>query len=171
MTNEERTEGRAPVAPQDTPAAEDSERQMTLERVVDAPRELVWQAWTDERHAKFWWGPKGFEVVYLEMNVRPGGAWRKCMRGPDGREFWRNGVYQEVEELERLVFTYFTDDPNSRSDHETVVTLAFEEHDGKTKVTLHHQLFESAAAREAHQGGWTSALERLGEYVATGNGR
>ena len=154
------------MARQNSSSAALSERTLILERVFDAPRELVFEAWTDEKHAAQWWGPKWLDVVYIEMDVRPGGKWRKCMRSPDGAEFWRSGVYREVVEPERLVFTYFSDDPNSDPGHETLVTVTFDEElGGKTKLILHQAVFESVAERYAHGSGWSSTVERLAEYL------
>lgn len=147
--------------------ADEVSRTLHIERVLDAPRELVWEAWTDPAHAERWWGPKGFEVVYLEMDVRPGGAWKKCMRRQDGFEAWRNGVFRAVDRPERLAFTYTSDDPRGIPGHETLVTLTFEDLDGKTRLILHQAAFESVEARDSHQGGWTSTIERLCEYLTT----
>jgi uncharacterized protein YndB with AHSA1/START domain len=142
------------------------DRTIVIERVFDAPRTLVFKAWTDPEHAARWWSPRWCEIVSLEMDVRPGGAWRKCMRGDDGSEYWRTGVFKEVVEPERLVFTYFSDDPHSRPGAETLVTVTLVEDGGRTKLTLRHELFESAEARDSHHKGWASAIEKLGEYVA-----
>ena len=113
-----------------------------------------------------WWGPQGFTVSSLEMDVRPGGAWRKCMRSPEGVEHWRYGVYREVLPPERLVFTYVSDEANSTPGHETVVTVTFAEQGGLTRLTLRQEGFESAAARDAHQGGWTSCMDRFAGYIS-----
>jgi uncharacterized protein YndB with AHSA1/START domain len=145
----------------------EADRTLSIQRMFNAPRDLVWNALTDPKHAKRWWGPKGFDVVYLEMDVRPGGAWTKWMRSSDGMEVRRGGVYTEIVRPERLVFTYpFQDDPkNGARGYETLVTVTLTEVDGKTKLTLHQALFESVAARDAHQRGWTSTIERLGDYM------
>ena len=149
-----------------SPRMDASSHEITITLVLDAPRSLVFRAWTTPELAAQWWGPRGFTVVSLEMDVRPGGAWRKCMRSPEGRDYWRHGVYQEIVEPERLVFTYLSDDPNSEPGHETLVTVTFAEFGTKTKMTFHHALFESVEARDAHRVGWSSSLERFAEYVA-----
>ena len=143
-----------------------AERTLLVERIFDAPRELVWRAWTDPRNAERWWGPKGFEVVHLEMDVRPGGEWKKCMRRGDGLEAWRSGVFRAVEEPEKLTFTYRSDDQRGIPGFETLVTITLEDLDGRTRLTLRQAVFESVEARDSHQGGWTSAIERLGEYLS-----
>jgi uncharacterized protein YndB with AHSA1/START domain len=88
------------------------------------------------------------------------------MRSPDGREHRKRGVYREVVEPERLVFTYANEDADGKLDHETLVTVTFADFGGKTKLTLHQAVFESVAARDSHEGGWTSCLERFAIYLA-----
>ncbi|HKI99717.1 MAG TPA: SRPBCC domain-containing protein [bacterium] len=146
-------------------AAKAADRELVIHREFDAPRELVFQAWTQAEHAAQWWGPQGFTVVLMEMDARPGGAWRKCMRAPDGHEYWRSGVVREVVPPERLVFTYFSDDRDTNPEHETLVTVTFSESGGKTLMTFRQTEFESAASRDAHRGGWQSTMERFAAYL------
>jgi uncharacterized protein YndB with AHSA1/START domain len=147
-------------------AAETMDRELLITRIFDAPRALVFKAWTEPDRAARWWGPQGFVTVYCNMDVRPGGAFRVCMRSPEGTEHWKQGVYREVVEPERLVFTFAWEDPEGKPRHETVVTVAFAEHGTKTKLTLHQGVFETVMARDAHQSGWTSTLECLADYLA-----
>lgn len=142
------------------------ERELLFTRVFDAPRELVFQAWTDREHLMKWWGPAGFSVTFLEMDLRPGGAWRKCMRSAQGGEYWRRGTYLEIVEPERLVFTYISDDPESDPEHETVVTMIFEELGEKTLMTFMQREFKSRAERDSHRGGWTSCMDRFAAWLA-----
>ena len=80
-----------------TPITVAAERALTLTRVFDAPRELVWQAWTDQRHAAQWWGPRHHPNTHVEIDARVGGRWRICLKGvADGRELWHGGVFREV---------------------------------------------------------------------------
>jgi uncharacterized protein YndB with AHSA1/START domain len=148
-------------------AAAPPDHVLALTRTFDAPRELVFRAWTDPEHAAKWWAPRGFTVTLFEMDLRPGGAWRKCMRSPEGKEYWRSGVIREVSPPERLVFSYVTDDPGTTPGQETLVTLTFEDRGGSTRMRFRQAVFESVASRDAHRGGWTSSLERLAEYLAT----
>jgi uncharacterized protein YndB with AHSA1/START domain len=102
------------------------------------------------------------------MDLWPGGTYRFHMRGPDGEDHWQQGVCREVVEPERLVMTYAWADAKGRATRpETMLTLTFEEQNGKTKLSLHQALFESVTACDAHRVGWTSTLERLAEYLAT----
>lgn len=143
-----------------------AERELVVTRILDAPRALVFKAWTEPDRAARWWGPQGFVTLYCKMDVRPGGAFRVCMRSPEGTEYWKQGVYREVVEPERLVFTFAWEDPDGRPGHETMVTVTFAEHGTKTRLTLHQGVFETVTARDSHQSGWTSTVERLADYLA-----
>jgi len=147
-------------------AAKSAERELFIARVFDAPRRLVFKAWTQPDRAARWCGPYGFITISCEMDIRPGGAWRRCMRAPDGTEHRKRGVYREIIEPERLVFTYADEDSDGHLGPETLVTVTFADLGGKTEITLHQAVFESVTARDAHQGGWTSCLERFAEYLA-----
>lgn len=145
-----------------------AERGLVVTRVFDAPRQLVFEAWTQPEHAARWWGPQGFTTISCEMDVRPGGVWRRCMRSPEGVEYRKRGVYREIVEPERLVFSYASEDTDGNCGHETVVTVTFADLGGKTRLTLHQAVFETVAECEGHQGGWTSSLERFAEYLTNG---
>ena len=147
-------------------AAEAGERELVITRVLDAPRRRVFQAWTEPDRVARWWGPQGFTTVYHDMAIRPGGAFRFCIRSPEGTEHWKQGVYREVVEPERLVFTFAWEDADGKPGHQTLVTLTFAERGDKTELTLHQSVFESVERRDEHQRGWTSTLERLAEYLA-----
>ncbi|HEY6421173.1 MAG TPA: SRPBCC domain-containing protein [Candidatus Binataceae bacterium] len=148
-------------------ATELAERELVIERIFDAPRALVFKAWTEPERMAQWWGPRGFTMTSCKMDLRPGGAYRFEMRSPADTEHRTQGVFREIEEPERLVYTWAWVDAEGKSGHETLVTLTFAEHGGKTKLTLHQATFESVTARDAHRGGWTTALDCLAEYVAT----
>lgn len=142
------------------------ERVLVITRVFDAPRHLVFKAWTDPQHLMRWWGPHGFTTLSCTMEARPGGAWRLCMRSPEGTEYRQQGVYREVVEPERLVFTYAFEDTTGKPGHETLVTVSFADHGGKTMLTLNQAVFETVAVRDDHVRGWSEALDHLAEYVA-----
>lgn len=144
-----------------------NERSLSITRLLDAPRALVFAAWTNPEQAARWWGPKGFTSVSCMMDVRVGGAWRRVMRSPDGMEYVASGVYREIAAPERLVFTYAWETNPEQTDHETLVTLTFAERGGSTELTLNQALFETVAARDDHRGGWSSCLERFAKYLTT----
>ena len=147
--------------------AEPADRVLTVERVFDAPRHLVFKAWIEPGQLYRWFGPRRFTISSYTMDPRPGGPWRVCMVSPEGREHWVRGVFHEVVEPSRLSFTWAHEDPNGALGHETLVTVTFADAAGKTRLTLRQEIFESVTARDEHQSGWTSALECLAEYLAT----
>jgi uncharacterized protein YndB with AHSA1/START domain len=140
-------------------------RSLTITRIFDAPRALVFEAWTKEKHLSRWCAPKGITIPFSEGEIRPGGAWRSCMRMPDGTDCWLSGVYREVVPNDLLVFTHAWEE-NGQRGHETVVTVRFADHDGKTKLTFHQALFDSVASRNGHKGGWTECLDNLAELLS-----
>jgi uncharacterized protein YndB with AHSA1/START domain len=154
------------MAERSSAATESAERELVITRVFDAPRGLVFKAWTEPERVVRWWGPRGFTMPTCKMDVRPGGVFHYCMRSPEGTDHWLQGVYREIVEPERLVLTWTWEDAEGKPGHETLVTVSFAEDGAKTKVTLHQAVFETITARDAHQGGWTSTLDRLAEYVA-----
>jgi uncharacterized protein YndB with AHSA1/START domain len=101
------------------------------------------------------------------MDLRAGGAWRITMHSPKGIEERQQGVFREIVEPERLVFTYAFEDPTGKRGHETLVTVTFAEHGGKTKLTLNQAVFDRVATRDDHVRGWSEALGHLTEYLAT----
>jgi uncharacterized protein YndB with AHSA1/START domain len=146
-------------------AAVAGERELVITRIIDTPRHIVFQAWTEPDRVARWWGPQGFTTVYHDMDIRPGGAFRVCMRSPEGVEHWKQGVYREVVEPERLVFTFAWEDADAKPGHQTLVTVTFAERGDKTELRLHQAVFGSIARRDEHQHGWTSTLERFAEYL------
>jgi uncharacterized protein YndB with AHSA1/START domain len=136
---------------------------------LDAPRELVFDMWTDPKHLAHWWGPKGFSITTHDFDMRPGGTWRLVMHGPDGRDYRNHIVYLEVSRPERIVFKHQPEKGTEPVGHQTTVTFAQE--GGKTRVTM-QLLFASPAAREhvvktynAIEGG-NQTFDRLVDYVA-----
>jgi uncharacterized protein YndB with AHSA1/START domain len=138
-----------------------STRELVVTRVLEAPRERVFQAWTDPVRAVRWWGPKWHPAIFLEMDVRVGGAWRGKLRSvTDGSVLGHRGVFREIVEPSLLSFTFAWDEEGERG-LETLVTLMFEDLGGKTRLTLSQSPFQSLAERDGHGEGWNSALDRL----------
>ena len=90
-------------------AADTSDREIVVTRVFDAPRALVFKAWTDPKHLAHWWGLNGFSITTYEMDFKPGGVWRFVMHGPDGRDYQNKNVYVEIAEPERLVYRHVSE--------------------------------------------------------------
>jgi|SRR5262245_6940453 len=147
---------------------ESSERELVITRIFDAPRELVFRMWIEPQHLARWGGPRGLAFSIIKMDARPGGAYRFNMKEGNGTDRWSQGVYREIVPPERLVFTTgWTDAQGKAISPETLLTLTFEEYEGKTKLTLHQGGFESVLSRDSHREGYLSTLARLEEYLAT----
>jgi uncharacterized protein YndB with AHSA1/START domain len=151
---------------------------LVVTRVFDAPRDLVFKAWTEPEHLVHWWGPKGFTTPFCTVDLRVGGVFHYCMRSPEGFEVWGRGVYREIVAPERIVYTdAFADEQgnpvepgrygmSSGHPRETRVTVTFTDHQGKTTVTLHHAMPGAFPERTGIEQGWTEMLDRLGAELA-----
>lgn len=141
------------------------ETRLHLKRVFAAPRDKVFQAWTDPQALTRWWGPPGYATPTASVDLRPGGGYRFGMRKlPDGDIFYLSGIYREVRWPERLVYTWrWEAEPESG---ETLVTVEFRELAGATEVVVTHELFPSEKARGDHDKGWNGCLDRLTDLLA-----
>ena len=144
-----------------------TERELVTTRVFDAPRNLVFKAWTEREHLMRWSAPRGFDVIESTGELRVGGTWRAGMRSPDGAEYWLGGIYREIVPDERLVFTHRWDEEGAA---DTLVTVTLTERNGKTEMNFRQTGFRSAESRNGHEGGWSEAFERLGEHLLLGQG-
>lgn len=142
-----------------------ADRELVLTRIIDAPRERIYHAWT--KQLSQWWGPHGMTTPFVEMDLRPGGEFRTVMRAPDGTEFPTKGVFLEVVENERIVFTDAFDAgwQPSTDIFFTAITTFESLPDGKTKYTA-RALHWTAADRAKHEKmgfhqGWGESLDRL----------
>lgn len=159
-------------------------RPFTISRVFDAPRALVWQAWTDPEHLKRWFGPKGFTMPKCTMDFRPGGTFHYCMQGPGGAEMWGKWIFREITPPAKLVLiNAFSDAAGNLTRHpmapawplESLSTTTLTETDGKTTLTIEsapynataeeNKLFDSA--HDSMRGGWGGTFEQLAEYLKT----
>ena len=143
---------------------------LVLTRVLDAPRELVFKAWTDPKQVGRWWGPNGFTSPVCEVDARAGGTIRIDMRGPDGRVYPMRGVFRELVEPERIVFTSAALDGDGKPLFEIENTVTLEKQGTKTKQTLRARVLSRTAGAAPYLAGmdigWTQSLERLAAYVA-----
>jgi uncharacterized protein YndB with AHSA1/START domain len=144
-------------------------KDVTLTRVVDAPRKLVWKAWTDEKQMAQWWGPRGFTNPVCTMDVRAGGKLRIVMKAPDGTEYPMIGEFKTVDPPAKLVFLAVAEDRNGTVHLESLTTVTFAEQRGKTKVTVQASAVgKTPAAPAMLQGmneGWRMSLEKLAELL------
>jgi len=151
-------------------------QKLVITRLFDAPRELVFKAWTDPEMFKQWWGPKSFTSPVCKMDLRVGGKYLASMRSPDGQDIYSTGVYREIVAPERLVFTdSFADEhgnvvPGSHygvDDFplELLVTVTFEDVGGKTKMTLTQAGVPAGEHGELTQQGWNESFDKLAELL------
>jgi uncharacterized protein YndB with AHSA1/START domain len=147
-----------------------SSRELVITRILDAPREVVFEAWIDPKQMAKWWGPKGFTNPVCEMDVRAGGSLRIVMRGPDGVDYPMTGVFCQVAEPERLVFTAVARDEHDNPLLESLTTVAFAKNRGKTKLTVQASAVGLAPVApqmlDGMEAGWTQSLERLANHVS-----
>jgi uncharacterized protein YndB with AHSA1/START domain len=164
-------------------ASASSECEFAITGVLDAPRELVFQAWTKPDRLASWWGPKGFTMLSCTLDLRPGGVFHYRMRSPDGRDMWGKWVFREVVAPERLVFVVaFSDERGGVSRHplapdwppEVLSTLTLTEHEGRTTLNMRGVPFNATeserkafeAGHESMRKGWTGTLDQLATYLA-----
>jgi uncharacterized protein YndB with AHSA1/START domain len=147
---------------------------ITITRTFNAPREDVWQKWTDAKEYMCWWGPKDFTSPYAKFDLRPGGKYLSCMRGPDGKEYWDTGIYEEISAPKRLIYTdengnvvpasYYgmgSDEPMEMS-----VQVTLEDIGGKTMLILEHcGMPEGDNNIEQTKEGWNQSLDKLAQCL------
>ena len=152
---------------------------MVVTRVFDAPRELVWRAWTDPQYVMQWWGPNGFTAPFCEMDFRVGGKFLYCMRAPDGQEFWNGGEYHEIVLHEKIVSSmYFSDSKGNRVEpaqygieHQAIddvhdVILFEDIGNGQTKLTFIGNETMQNAMKSGQLEGTKQILDKLAAVVA-----
>ncbi|MDQ6737198.1 MAG: SRPBCC domain-containing protein [Gemmatimonadota bacterium] len=145
-----------------------SDTELVITRVFDAPRSLVFDAWTRPEHLEKWqMSPKDMTVTTEKSEIRPGGEYRVTMWAPDGTAHRLRGVYKEVVPPARLVFTHAWLDADGNIGKDTLVTVTFEERGTQTLFTLRQTGFGSVPSRDGHGTGWNSGLDKLEDYLAT----
>lgn len=145
--------------------------EVTITRIFDAPRDLVFRVWTDPRHVARWWGPTWFTNPLCEMDVRPGGAILIHMADPDGVVYPMKGMFREIVEPERLVFTSSAfHDEDGTPLFEAVNTITFEEEGSKTKVTVQAVIINAKPGAEGPlsgmEEGWNQSFGKLADLLA-----
>jgi uncharacterized protein YndB with AHSA1/START domain len=164
-------------------STETTGKPFVISRVFDAPRDLVWKAWTETERMLKWWGPKGCSVLVANMDLRPGGRYHYCMHTPDGTEMWGKFIYREVAPPERLVFVNsFSDKDGNTTRHpfsaewplELLSTITFVPKGNGTEVTVtwlpinasetERKVFDAGHA--SMQGGWGGTFDQFAAYLA-----
>jgi uncharacterized protein YndB with AHSA1/START domain len=156
--------------------------EFVISRTFDAPRNLVWKAWTERERLMQWFGPKGFAMTVAKLDFRPGGKFHYCLRSTDGKEMWGKFVYREIVAPERIVLVNsFSDEHERLSRHpmsptwplEMLTTTTFTEENGKTTVTVRWIPLDAIPEEQktfdvSHDGmrqGWSGTFDQLAEYL------
>lgn len=154
-------------------------QELILVRVFNAPRELVFKTFSEAEHLKHWWGPRGWTLTVCNVDFRPGGIWHYCMKCMDknqgdfyGYESWGKAVYKEIVEPEKIVYVdYFSDAEGNEAEGmpSTLITMTFEEHEGKTKLVNRAQYASAEALKSVMEMGMeqgiTETWDRLDEHL------
>jgi uncharacterized protein YndB with AHSA1/START domain len=158
-------------------AARVGEKELVMERSFDAPRSLVFAAFTKPEHLARWWAPGGYTIPVCNIDLRPGGVWHYCMRSAEGAEHWARSVYREISPPEKLIYTStFADKDGNVTDDipEQLVTVIFEEQDGRTLLTTRYQFASEEALQETLtmglKQGYTETLNSLARLLDTISG-
>ncbi len=149
----------------------DTEREVSLTRVYDAPREVVFKAWTDPKQVARWWGPKMFTNPVCDVDARPGGKLRIELRGPDGNDYPMRGEFREVVVSERLSFTNIAVDNEDRPIIDGFTTVLFEAEGDKTRITVITRgkavIPVAVQYLQGMEMGWSMSLDKLAELLPT----
>jgi len=150
------------------------ERDLVISRVFDAPRDVVFRAFSTSEALAHWWGPKGWTLPVSNLDFRPGGTWHYCMRGPGGEESWGISRYSEIVEGERIVYTDAFSDAEGKVAEGMPpmrITIEFADEDGKTRVTSRTEFASGDALKQVLDmgvvEGTTQTWDRLEEYLAS----
>jgi uncharacterized protein YndB with AHSA1/START domain len=153
-------------------------RELKIVRVFDAPKDLVWKAWSDPETFMKWWGPLYFTSPVCKMDFREGGKYHWCMQDPGGNRYWTVGEYKEIKPMDKIVYTDSFADENgneisaevyglpSNFPNGTIVTVIFESQGNKTKMTLIHEGLPEAEIDGNTSAGWNQSLDKLAEAIA-----
>ena len=152
------------------PDLQASGQQLVVERVVKVPRALAFEVWPPRRHHARWWGPRDeqgrdFSMPSCQMDFRPGGSWRICIRSPGGEDYWQHGQYREITPPERLVFTFAWDRAGEDFPQTLVEVDFFQEGPDATRIRF-CQSGLPPSERDGHASGWAECLDRLSEHLA-----
>lgn len=165
--------------PSESSPQDGADREVLITRMIDAPRALVFKAWTTPQHLAQWFAPHGCAIEFIRLDVRLGGTIHSCIRSPQGDECWCVGEYVELAEPARIAYTMALADsagkrlPSAAAGKdddwpsETTVTVTFDEVGGRTRLTLHQTVREDVARRTGALPSWLQMLDRLEKLLGT----
>jgi uncharacterized protein YndB with AHSA1/START domain len=142
-----------------------ADNELLIVRTFDAPPSVVFALWSSAEHMKRWMGPKNFTCPEARIDFRVGGTYRAMIKSAEHGENWFGGVYREIVQNERLVFTFTWENEGPSAGLETLVTITFEERDGKTVQTFHQAPFRNLERRNSHVEGWNQAFDKEAIYA------
>ena len=142
-----------------------TQNRLVIRRMLPAPQERVYRAWTDREESMKWSAPEGMHVPSFECDFRVGGAYRMVMLKPDGEEFVAKGTYREIVPPQRLVYTWTWEEDAPADEHETLVTVEFNARGDQTELVLTHENLRNAESRDSHTEGWNSMLNKFEAFL------
>src|SRR4051812_31419731 len=140
-------------------------RSLQIKRIINAPRDRVYAAWSDPAQLKQWFGPEAVETDELIADVRPGGEFRWSLTNSDGEKMTARGEYREVVPGSKVSFTWQWDDDEDWADRTSLVTVEFSDVNGGTEVRLTHEQLPSPESAGRHTEGWTDVLRKLEKFL------
>ena len=138
---------------------------LEIKRLIKAPRDRVYAAWTDPAQLIQWFGPEKVQTRDLIAETRVGGKFRWDLTNSEGENMTCLGEYRELQPGKKIVFTWQWDDDEDWENHTSVVTVELFDADGGTELRLTHKQLPNEASRDGHTGGWNSALDKLEKFV------
>jgi len=135
-------------------------------RIINAPPDRVYAAWTDPAQLKEWWGPESARTRNFAADVRVGGKYRWDLTTPEGEEMSVFGEYRELVPEKKIVFTWKWDNDEVWENQTSVVTVELSDRDAGTELRLTHEQLPSEESRDRHSDGWNSVLDRLEKFVS-----
>jgi uncharacterized protein YndB with AHSA1/START domain len=142
------------------PSGPRNERRVVVRRIIPAPPDAVFTAWTEPSRLLEWWGPRGVTLAAAEIDLRAGGRYRLANKFEDGSILWITGVFELVDRPHQIAYTCAHEPLGAETEH-TRVTVAFQARDGGTEVTVTHEGFRSTRSRQDHKSGWLQCLQGL----------
>ncbi len=142
-----------------------TDERLVLRRKYNAKRDRVWKAWTDKDEMMAWHAPEGSSVAEYIVDLRIGGAFRLAMLQPSGEKYIAKGVYREITPPERLSYTWIWEEDTPEEEHETLLSIEFNDLGEETEVVLTHENLASAESRDRHTEGWNQVLDKLTAHL------
>ena len=139
---------------------------LEIKRIINAPRDRVYAAWTDPAQLKQWFGPENVQTNNLIVDARVGGEFRWELTNSEGEKLTCRGEYRELQPGKKIVFTWQWQDDEDWENYTSIVTVELSDRDGGTELRLSHEQLPNEQSRDGHTEGWTSALDKLEKFCS-----